>query len=220
MILSPIIISLKVAFVATIITAILGISSARIMTIRTFKYTKLIETLITLPMVLPPSTVGYILLLVIGVNGFIGSFFHEIFGIRLVFTYFAAVLASIIVTFPIMYQNAKSAFLSRSKKYEIAARTMGASELKIFFKISLPMGMQKIISGIILTFSRSLGEFGATLMIAGNIPGKTQTLPIALYFAAEAGDQATANKLLLFILVFSFSVIFLLNYFSKEDQYA
>ncbi|MGB3366874.1 MAG: ABC transporter permease subunit, partial [Acidaminobacteraceae bacterium] len=106
------------------------------------------------------------------------------------------------------------------RKYEIAARIMGASELKIFFKISIPMGLQKILSGIILTFSRSLGEFGATLMVAGNIPGKTQTLPIALYFAAEAGDQATANKLLIFILVLSFSVIFLLNYFSKEDQYA
>jgi len=219
MILSPIIISLKVALVATLITTILATISARVMTIKNFKYAKLIETLITLPMVLPPSTVGYILLLVIGVNGFVGSFFYETFGLRLIFTYFAAVLASVIVTFPIMYQNAKSAFLSRSRKYEIAARIMGASEIKIFFKISIPMGMQKILSGIILTFSRSLGEFGATLMVAGNIPGKTQTLPIALYFAAEAGDQATANKLLTFILIFSFSVIFLLNYFSKEDQY-
>lgn len=219
MILSPIIISLKVALVATIITAIFATLLARIITIKNFKYTKLLETIITLPMVLPPSTVGYMLLLLIGVNGFIGSFFYDFFQIRLIFTYFAAVLASVIVTFPIMYQNAKSAFLSRSKKYEIAARIMGASEAKIFFKISLPMGMQKIISGIILTFSRSLGEFGATLMIAGNIPGKTQTLPIALYFASEAGDQATANKLLIFILAFSFSVIFLLNYFSKEDQY-
>jgi len=220
MILSPILISLKVAIVATLITTILATLSARIMTMKNFKCAKLIETLITLPMVLPPSTVGYILLLVIGVNGFVGSFFYETFGIRLIFSYFAAVLASVIVTFPIMYQNAKSAFLSRSRKYEIAARTMGASELKIFFKISIPMGLQKILSGIILTFSRSLGEFGATLMVAGNIPGKTQTLPIALYFAAEAGDQATANKLLIFILALSFSVIFLLNYFSKEDQYA
>lgn len=220
MILSPILISLKVATVATLITTILATLSARIMTTKKFKYAKLIETLITLPMVLPPSTVGYILLLVIGINGFVGSFFYETFGIRLIFSYFAAVLASVIVTFPIMYQNAKSAFLSRSRKYEIAARTMGASELKIFFKISIPMGLQKILSGIILTFSRSLGEFGATLMVAGNIPGKTQTLPIALYFAAEAGDQATANKLLIFILALSFSVIFLLNYFSKEDQYA
>lgn len=220
MILSPIIISLKVAIVATIITTILATLSARIMTLKTFKYSKLIETIITLPMVLPPSTVGYILLLIIGINGFIGSFFYNTFGIRLIFSYFAAVLASVIVTFPIMYQNAKSAFLSRSRKYEIAARTMGASELKIFFKISIPMGLQKILSGIILTFSRSLGEFGATLMVAGNIPGKTQTLPIALYFAAEAGDQATANKLLIFILALSFTVIFLLNYFSKEDQYA
>lgn len=219
MILNPILISLKVAIVATLITTVLATFIARIMTLKNYKYAKLIETLITLPMVLPPSTVGYILLLMIGINGFIGSFFYKTFGIRLIFSYFAAVLAAVIVTFPIMYQNAKSAFLSRSRKYEIAARTMGASELKIFIKISIPMGLQKIISGIILTFSRSLGEFGATLMIAGNIPGKTQTLPIALYFAAEAGDQARANKLLAFILIFSFSVIFLLNYFSKEDQY-
>lgn len=220
MILSPILISLKVALLATCITTVIATFCARILTIKNYKYTKLVETIITLPMVLPPSTVGYILLLIIGVNGFIGSFFYNNFGVKLIFSYFAAVLASVIVTFPIMYQNAKSAFLSRSKKYEIAARSMGASEIQIFFKISIPMGLQKIISGIILTFSRSLGEFGATLMIAGNIPGKTQTLPIALYFAAEAGDQATANKLLLFILLFSFSVIFMLNYFSKEDHYA
>lgn len=218
--LSPILISLKVAILATIITSIFATLAARLLTLKTSNKTKIIETIITLPMVLPPSTIGYILLTIIGVNGFIGKFFYTNFGIRLVFSYFAAVLASVIVTFPIMYQNAKSAFLSRSKKYEIAARTMGSSEVDIFFKVSLPLGFQKILSGIILTFSRSLGEFGATLMVAGNIPGKTQTLPIALYFASEAGDTQTANSLLLVIIIISFSVILFMNHLLKDEQFS
>lgn len=218
--LSPILISLKVAVAATIITSIFATLAARVLTLKASSKTKVIETIITLPMVLPPSTIGYILLTVIGVNGFIGKFFYDSFGVRLVFSYFAAVLASVIVTFPIMYQNAKSAFLSRSKKYEIAARTMGSSEIDIFFKVSLPLGFQKILSGVILTFSRSLGEFGATLMVAGNIPGKTQTLPIALYFASEAGDSQTANKLLIVIIIISFTVILFMNHLLKDDQYS
>lgn len=218
--LSPVLISLKVAILATIITSIFATLTARLLTLKTSSKTKVIETIITLPMVLPPSTIGYILLTIIGVNGIIGKFFYANFGVRLVFSYFAAVLASVIVTFPIMYQNAKSAFLSRSKKYEIAARTMGSSEIDIFFKVSLPLGFQKILSGIILTFSRSLGEFGATLMVAGNIPGKTQTLPIALYFASEAGDTKTANSLLLVIIVISFSVILLMNHLLKDEQFS
>mgnify|MGYP000956859386 CR=1 FL=1 len=132
------------------------------------------------------------------------------------FTWWAAVLASVVVAFPLMYQSAKAAFRSVDVNFEKAARTLGASEVRIFFTITVPLAWPGILAGLVLTFARALGEFGATLMVAGNIPGQTQTVPLAIYFAVESGDNTTAGVLVAVITVFSFAVIFWVNRWAKR----
>lgn len=218
-VLQPIILSLKVAFTATLFALLIGILFARLLTKRDFFGKSFIESLIILPMVLPPSVAGYVLLVAFGRHGFMGVFLREQFGIQIVFTWLGAVLASLIVSIPLMYQNVKSAFLGIDHTYERAARTLGASEFRIFWTITFPMAWTGIISGLVLSFSRALGEFGATLMVAGNIPGKTQTIPLAIYFAVDSGDKATANTLVAVITVFCFLLIFALNNWLKKKSY-
>lgn len=162
-------------------------------------------------MVLPPSLIGYILLRLIGNNGPIGKLLISVGSDGIVFTWIACVIASSVVSFPLMYQNAKGAFLSIDERILNAGRSMGASEFKIFIKITLPLASTGLVSGIILSFARSLGEFGATMMVAGNIAGKTQTIPLALYYAVERGDTKTANILMLVVVFISFSLIYVLN---------
>ncbi|WP_297811406.1 molybdate ABC transporter permease subunit [uncultured Finegoldia sp.] len=210
-IMMPIIISVKVSIIATIITSIMSILIAWLMVRYNKKNGSILEAIITLPLVLPPSILGYILLLIIGNNGLIGKFFYDNFDLSIIFTWKACVIASVIVSFPLMYQNCKSSFQSIDKKILNAARTMGASEWKIFFKLAIPLSYTGIISGLVLAFARSLGEFGATMMVAGNIPYKTQTIPLAMYYAVERGDQKIANTLMIVVVVFSFSLIYFLN---------
>lgn len=217
MILSPIIISLKVSLVSTIFTSIIGIILARIFTKYEFKGKNFLEVLIILPMVLPPSVTGYGLLIILGKYGFIGKFVFNAFNTSLIFTLTAACIASFIVSLPLMYQSCKAAFINMDKVCENAARTLGASELKVFFKITLPLAFPGIMSGLVLSFARALGEFGATLMVAGNIPGKTQTIPLAIYFAVESGDNKTANILVAIVLIFSFTTIYSLNIWTKRN---
>lgn len=219
MILEPIIISLKVSSISTLITLMLGIFLARIFTKYNFKGKDILETIIMLPMVLPPSVIGYGLLMIIGSNGIIGKIFLELFNKKLIFNITAACIASTIVALPLMYQSVKSAFLNIDILYENVARTLGADEKTIFWKISFPLAFQGIISGIVLAFARSIGEFGATLMVAGNIPGKTQTIPLAIYFAADGGDNKTANILMTIVIVFSFIIVYGLNRWSKSKKY-
>lgn len=219
MVLSPIIISLKVALVSTIFTLIVGVFLARIFTKYEFKGKDFLEVLVILPMVLPPSVTGYGLLILIGKRGFIGKYLYSYFGITLVFTWAAACLAASIVALPLMYQSCKAAFLNVNHIYENAARTLGASENRIFWKITLPLAWPGVVSGIVLSFARALGEFGATLMVAGNIPGKTETIPVAMYFAVEGGDTRTANILMGIVVVFSFILIFSLNSWLKNKHY-
>lgn len=219
MILEPIIISVKVSMVSTLITLILGVFSARIFTKYTFLGKDILETVIMMPMILPPSVTGYGLLMIIGANGFLGKAFYELFNIRLIFNLKAACIASIIVSLPLVYQNVKSAFLNVDNLYENVGRTLGADETTIFWKVSFPLAFQGIISGTVLGFARSIGEFGATLMVAGNIPGKTQTIPLAIYFAAESGDSKTANILMSIVIIFSFIIIYGLNKFGKSKKY-
>lgn len=212
----PILISLKVAFTATAFTLTAGILLARIFTKYSFRGKDLLETLIILPMVIPPSITGYGLLMLIGKRGLLGSFLYETFGIRLVFTWLAAALAAAVVSLPLMYQSCKSAFLNIDHTFEDVARTFGASERTVFWKITLPLALPGIIGGIVLSFSRALGEFGATLMVAGNIPGKTGTIPLAIYFAVENGDTRTANTLMIIVLFFGFTIIYGLNRWLKD----
>lgn len=217
-ILSPVILSLRVATISTIITMIVGIVFAYIFVRYNFHFKDLLESVLILPMVLPPSVIGYILLVIFGKRGFIGVYLNKIFGISIIFTWIACVIASVVVSIPLMYQSIKSSFLAIDENYINAARTLGASEKKIFFKVILPLAMPGIVSGMVLSFARALGEFGATMMIAGNIPGKTQTIPTAIYYAIASDDMNKANVLTFIVIIFSFSVIFILNRYQKNKK--
>ncbi|MBD1832259.1 molybdate ABC transporter permease subunit [Cyanobacteria bacterium FACHB-472] len=187
---SPIWISLKIASIATIITFFLGILAAYWMLGHRGKWKSLIETIFILPLILPPTVVGFLLLLLFGKNGFVGMLLPLNFSI--VFTWYAAVITATVVAFPLMYKTALGAFAQIDTNLLAVARTLGASEWSIFLRISLPLASKGIIAGTTLAFARALGEFGATLMLAGNIPGQTQTIPMAIYFAVEAGAMNEA----------------------------
>ncbi|WP_134218828.1 MULTISPECIES: molybdate ABC transporter permease subunit [Pelotomaculum] len=214
----PVILSIRVAIIATIVVTCLGLPLTRLLARREFYGKDVLEAAITLPLVLPPSVVGYGLLLLIGKNGLLGKALADV-GITFVFTWWAAVLASTAVAFPLMYQSAKAAFMSVDVNFEKVARTLGASELRIFFTITLPLAWPGILAGLVLTFARALGEFGATLMVAGNIPGQTQTIPTAIYFAVESGNNVMARTLVGIITIFSFLVIFWVNRWAKKQNY-
>lgn len=211
----PITLSLRVALLALLIVTVAGLPLARLLARREFFGQNLLESVFTLPLVLPPSVIGYGLLMLIGKNGFLGRTLDNM-GITLIFTWWAAVLASTAVAFPLMYQSAKAAFKGVDLNLERAARTLGAGEWKVFFTVTLPLAWPGIMAGVVLSFARALGEFGATLMVAGNIPRETQTIPLAIYFAVETGDNATAQALVTIITVFSFLVIFLVNRLNRK----
>lgn len=217
--LAPILLSLKIAAIATIFSLVLGVFFAYILNKKRIPGKSIWETLLILPMVLPPSVIGYLLLIAFGKRGVIGGFLLETFHIQIVFTWVAAVIASCIVSLPLMYQNAKSAFVSLDPVYEKAAQTLGSSEWKTFRTVVFPLAWPGIISGIALSFARAIGEFGATLMVAGNIPGKTQTIPTAIYFAVESGNTVMANRLVLIMTIFSFVLILTLNGWLKRRNY-
>lgn len=211
----PIILSLKVAIASVIIVTCFSIPIAGIMAKRKFLGKDVVESIITLPLVLPPSVIGFMLLVFFGKNGPLGKLLEQWFHTRIVFTLAGAVIAAAVVSLPLMYQSVKVAMESVDQNLEKAARTLGAGELKVFFTITLPLAWNGILAGLVLAFARSLGEFGATLMIAGNIPGKTQTMPLAIYFANEAGDTGQASILVIIMTVFSFLVIYGLNRWGK-----
>ncbi|MDO5755863.1 MAG: molybdate ABC transporter permease subunit [Tissierellia bacterium] len=217
-IISPILLSLRVATVATFFTLIVGVFLSWLFARKKFPGKDVIEALILLPMVLPPSVVGYLLLIFFGKRGPMGIFLENTFGFSVIFTWIACTIGSFVVSLPLMYQNCKSAFTSVDTRYEDAARTLGASGWRIFTKVTVPLAWPGIVSGFILSFARALGEFGATMMIAGNIPGKTQTIPIAIYFAVEIGDTRKANILMGIVLTFGYILIFSLNKWLKTKR--
>lgn len=202
----PVILSLRVAILVVIMVAALGLPLSRFMARHDFYGKDVLEAFITLPLVLPPSVIGYGLLVLIGKNGVIGKYLDTL-GINLIFTWYAIIMAAAVVAFPLFYQTAKAAFNSVDPNYEKAARTLGANELRVFFTITLPLAWHGVTAGLVLAFARALGEFGATLMVAGNIPGQTQTIPVAIYYAVDRGDDVTARTLVLIITLFSFAVI-------------
>lgn len=213
----PVILSLKIAGLSLGIVLLVGIPIAFLMARRDFIGKSIVESLLTLPLVMPPVVTGFILLYLIGRRGLIGTFLYEQFGIQLIFTSGAAVLAAATVAFPLMYQSAKAAFLSVDRKMEEVARTLNANEIKIFVTVTLPAAFPGIISGVVLAFARALGEFGATAMIAGNIPGKTQTIPIAIFFAAESNEIAKAGLYALIISLVTFGLIYGVNHWLKQQ---
>ena len=189
--------SLKVAGWATALNLFLGTGAGFLLARKRFPGRDLLDALLTLPMVLPPTVLGYYLLVVIGKRGWLGSWLYETFGINLIFTWQGAVIAATLVAFPLVLKAARAAFEGVDPQLENAARVLGLSELAVFFRVSLPMAWNGILAGVLLAFARALGEFGATLMVAGSIPGKTQTLSIAVYEAVQAGQDSVANTLVL-----------------------
>lgn len=214
---SPLWISLKTAFLATIITSIIGIFISYKMANYKGRGRGFIDGIFTLPLILPPTVIGFFLLLICGKNGFVGKVFMS-FNKNIIFSWSATVIAATVVAFPMMYRTCRSAFEQIDKNMISAARTLGLSETKIFFKVAIPLAWPGIIGGLVLSFARALGEFGATLMIAGNIPGKTQTMPVAIFFAVESGDMNKAMLWVLIIVAISFIMIFLLNYWCDTQQ--
>ncbi|MEG1807926.1 MAG: molybdate ABC transporter permease subunit [Cetobacterium sp.] len=179
---------------------------------------KIVEFFITIPIFLPPSVIGYILIIFLGRNSFVGQFFNKILNFKFLFTVQGAIIAAIIVSLPIIYQTVKVSFDSIDKAYIETALCLGVSKFNMLWHIYLPLSYSKILSGFILGIGRAFGEFGATILIAGNIPGKTQTLPLALYSAIESGDYLLANKILFILLSFSGLFLGLYIFFSKKES--
>lgn len=188
----PIKLSLQVSLLSSLIVVVLGVTVAWWMSRQSFKGKTLLETAFMLPLVLPPTVVGFILLVMLGRKSWFGQWVEWLFDAPIIFSWWAAVIASIVVAFPLVYQTMKVGFSSVDRRLEEAARSTGANEWQVFRHITLPLTYHSLVSAYILGFARGLGEFGATLMIAGNIPGKTQTIPTAIFVAVDAGNMTMA----------------------------
>lgn len=197
--LTPLWLTLKVALMATLLAGLAGVVLGWWVARRRFAGRDTVDALLMLPMVLPPTVLGYYLIVVIGRHGWLGRHLDTWFGINLMFTWQGAVIAATIVSLPLVYKAARAAFEEIDMRFAQAARTLGAGELEIMLRISLPLALRGITAGLMLAFARAMGEFGATLMIAGNLPGRTQTLSIAVYEAVQAGNDAQALWLTLVI---------------------
>ena len=214
--LTPVVISIKVALTSTIIVTVIATGLAWIMSGCRFPGQTLLETLAGLPMVLPPTVTGFGLLLLFGKNGPLGYILESTLHVRVVFTWWAAVIAAAVVSFPLMYRSAKAAMDTVDANLQHAARTLGASEWRVLITVTLPLAWPGFVAGILLAFARALGEFGATLMVAGNIPGQTQTIPLAIFFAVESGDMRSAGFLVTVISLLSFIITYGLNAWSGQ----
>lgn len=195
-ILTPLLLSLRVASLATLFSFFMGVGMAWVLTRKKTAASSIIDAVCTLPMILPPTVLGYYLILLLGRRGLFGQWLEKA-GISLMFSWQGAVAAATIVIFPLIYKSARAALNAVDHHLEDAARTLGASELKVFMRVSLPLAWRGILAGVMLSFARGMGEFGATLMIAGNIPGKTQTLALAIYDAFQSGNTVRATLLVL-----------------------
>lgn len=192
----PLLLSLKVAGWATLLATVAGTAAAYGLSRWRWPGRDLLDAILTLPLVLPPTVLGYYLLVLLGRRGIIGETLAK-WNIELVFTWQGAVIAAAIVAFPLVFKSARAAFENVDVQLENAARVLGVSEVGVFFRVTLPLAARGIVAGVLLAFARALGEFGATLMIAGSLPGRTQTLSVAIYEAVQAGDDRTANLLVL-----------------------
>ncbi len=207
--LSPLWLSLRVASLATLIAFVIGVASAFLLARTRFPGKDFVDSVFALPLVLPPTVLGYYLIVLLGRNGWIGHWLRETFGVSLIFTWQGAVVACAIVSLPMIYKSARAAFEGVEQNYEYAARTLGLSELSIFFRVSFPLAWRGILAGTMLAFARAMGEFGATLMIAGNLPGKTQTLSMAVYSAVQAGNDQLATMLVVVMSAVCMGILYL-----------
>jgi len=207
----PLWLSLKVASIATLLSLLLGLWVSYLLANRKFRGKAVLEAAVTLPLVLPPTVLGYYLLVLLGRESLLGRFYEWIFRSPLVFTWQAAVVAAMFHTIPLLVISARAALESVDRSYERAARNLGASEWRVFWRVSLPLAHRSILAGALLAFARSLADFGITIMIAGNIPGRTQTLAVAIYDAVEAGNAALARALVIVISVVAVAILSLAN---------
>jgi molybdate transport system permease protein len=207
----PLWLSLEVAAAATFISLILGLWLAWLLVNRSFAGKNLLDAVTTLPLALPPTVLGYYLLIAIGRNSWPGRAWEALTGTPLVFTWRAAVIASTLHAIPLVVKSARAALESVDRDFERAARSLGAPEWRVFFRVSLPLARRPIAAATALAFARSLGDFGATLMIAGDIPGRTQTAAIAIYDAVESGNTRVAATLVIVISVVTAAIVFLSN---------
>jgi molybdate transport system permease protein len=207
----PLWLSLRVAVVSTAISLALGLWVAHVLANREFRGKEVLDAAVTLPLVLPPTVLGYYLLVLVGRASPIGHLWESLFGSPLVFTWKAAVLAAMVHSFPLLVKSARAGFETVDRSYERAARTMGASEWRLFWRVTLPLARRPVFAASALAFAQALGDFGATLMIAGNIPGRTQTMSIAIYDAVEAGNGAAARVLVLVISAIALGILTLAN---------
>lgn len=197
----PLLLTLKVAFCATGIACVTGVLAAYCLGKRAFPGRDWIDAACTLPLVLPPTVLGYYLIVFIGRNGLLGAWLDRTFGITLMFTLQGAIIAAAVVSFPMVFKSARAALEGVPQNYLNAARIAGAGEWEIFLRITLPLAFRGILAGTMLAFARAMGEFGATLMVAGNLPGRTQTLSLAVYSAVQAGNDTLANTLVIIVSV-------------------
>ena len=219
-VLTPLWLSLKVAFWATLAAGILGMAVGFYLARSRLWLRNVLDTLCTLPMVLPPTVLGYYLLVAFGSQSAFGRWLRDVWGVNLIFSIEGAIVAATVVSFPLVFKPARAAFESVEAELENAGRVLGVSELGVFLRITLPLAWRGILAGVMLGFVRALGEFGATLMIAGSIPGKTQTLSIAIYEAVQAGRDDVANVLALVISLVCIALLLLANRLSPRRRRA
>jgi len=220
----PLWLTLKVAALATLSALIIGVALAFLLAKGRFRGREWLDAFLTLPLVLPPTVIGYYLIVLVGKNGWIGRWLYKAFGITLMFTWQGAALAAAIVCFPLVLKSARTAFESVDQNLEKAARTLGLSGAGVFFRVSLPLAWRGILAGTMLAFARAMGEFGATLMIAGNLPGRTQTLSLAVYDAVQAGNDSLATMLVIvtstvcILVIVSSAKVLKTNYLREIDR--
>ena len=211
----PLLLSLRVASLATLFAAVLGIGGAYLLAKGRFPGRGLLEAVASLPIVLPPTVLGYYLLVVLGARSPVGRAWESVFGGPLVFSVTGAVVAATVSALPFCLRTARAAIEQVDPRVEAAARTLGLPEWRVALQVTLPLARRGVIAGVALGFARALGDFGATVMVAGNIPGRTQTMPIAVYDAVQAGDDARAGTLALILAVVAVAVLLLVNRFSR-----
>lgn len=214
----PLWLSLKTAGISTVVVFFSGVLFSYIIARRKFFGKSVVEAIFLLPLVLPPTVVGFGLLYLFGKNGIIGKLLINFFDFQVVFTWYGALIASIVVSFPLMYQSASAAFVQYDDNLEKAALTMGKSRWKVFWTISFPLAWPGLLAGLVLAFARGLGEFGATLMLAGYIPNVTDTIPLAIYFAVESGKMDVAKFWVIIIVALGFFAILWLNWWSARNM--
>ena len=207
----PLWLSLRVAALATLVSLFFGLWMAYMLANRKFRGKELLDAIVMLPLVLPPTVLGYYLLVVLGRSSPIGHLYEWTFGTPLVFTWQAAVVASTFHAIPLLVKSARAAFETVDRSYEKAARNLGASEWRVFWRVTMPLSRRPVLAASVLAFARALGDFGATLMIAGDIPGKTQTASIAIYDAVEGGDTVVARVLVLVLSVVAIAIVYASN---------